>query len=103
MTLAFFPNLIGSDSQLTQLAFASGAIMASHPFEVARVMIVNDETSHITGRAYATLRRLYTNEGVAGLYKGFIPRALHTLPVVMTMGWMIDSTDWGLSLPLPNR
>ena len=68
-----------------------GAILLSHPFEVARVLIVNGETNHITGRTIATLRTLYQNEGVAGLYKGFIPRAIHVLPVLMTFGWAIDS------------
>lgn len=85
--------------------FATGAILASHPFEVARVLIVNGETKHITGRTIATLRTLYQNEGVAGLYKGFIPRALHMLPVLMTIGWMIDSEElnsWKTQLPLPN-
>ena len=73
------------------MLFGFGAILASHPFEVARVLIVNGETSHITGRTYATLQTLYTNEGIAGLYKGFIPRAIHLLPAMMTVSWMIDS------------
>ena len=81
--------------------FAMGGIVASHPFEVARVMIVNGETKHITGRTIATLRTLYQNEGVAGLYKGFIPRAIHMVPVMMTVGWMIDSEEkasWQINL-----
>ena len=87
------------------LTFATGAILASHPFEVARVLIVNGEKSHITGRTIATLRTLYQNEGVAGLYKGFIPRAIHMLPVIMTIGWMIDSEEvnsWSMKIPLQN-
>ena len=106
LALAFVPSFIGSDDQLSQAVFALGAIMVSHPFEVARVLIVNGETSHITGRTYATLRTLYTNEGVAGLYKGFIPRTLHILPVLMTMGWMINAADlnsYRMNMPLSNR
>ena len=52
---AFTPAYMGTDSQLSQLLFGFGAILASHPFEVARVLIANGETSHITGRTYATL------------------------------------------------
>ena len=65
--------------------------MASHPLEVARVLIVNSDTAHITGRTYATLQTLYSNEGIAGLYKGFIPRTLHLLPAMMTVQCLIES------------
>ena len=103
MMTAFIPAVNGSDLQLMHAVFGLGALMISHPFEVARVMIVNGETSHITGRTYATLRTLYTNEGIAGLYKGFIPRTVQLLPVLLTMSWMIDSElmhDWRENLPL---
>ena len=73
------------------MIFGLGAIVASHPFEVARVLIVNGETSHITGRTYATLQTLYSTEGIAGLYKGFIPRTLHLLPAMMTLQCLIES------------
>ena len=76
---------MGTDSQLTSMLFGLGAVTASHPFEVARVLILNSETSSLTGSAHATLISLYRSEGIAGLYKGFIPRALHLLPAVMTV------------------
>ena len=60
-----------------QLLFGIGALLVSHPFEVARVLIVNGEKSGMFGSTNATLRTLYASEGIAGLYKGFIPRTIH--------------------------
>ena len=31
------------------------------------------------------MRGLYANEGVAGLYRGAIPRTIHLLPTVVTL------------------
>jgi len=39
---------------------------------VARVLIVNNGS----GSLDATLKSLYANEGIAGLYRGFIPRTI---------------------------
>lgn len=63
-----------------------GAILISHPFEVARVLIVNNGE----GRLDATLKSLYQNEGVAGLYRGFIPRTIHMLPALMTLNYFVN-------------
>jgi len=60
-----------------QLLFGLGALLVSHPFEVARVLIVNGEKSGMFGSTSATLKTLYASEGIAGLYKGFIPRTIH--------------------------
>ena len=67
------------------MVFGLGAITVSHPFEVARVLILNSESASLTGSAHATLISLYRSEGIAGLYKGFIPRTLHILPAIMTV------------------
>ena len=55
MATALSPIYVGTTDQLTSTLFGLTAVLASHPFEVARVLIVNGETSHITGRTYATL------------------------------------------------
>ena len=42
----------------------------------------------MVGSTWNTLKSMYGTEGVAGLYKGFIPRMIHTFPVVMTLAAM---------------
>jgi len=59
--------------------FALGAVAVSHPFEVARVLVVKNEG----GRTIPTLTALYQAEGIAGLYKGFVPRSLAMVPLLM--------------------
>jgi len=56
--------------------FAFGAILLSHPFEVARVMIVNGEKDQWNGQCWKTLKALYAGEGVVGLYRGFVPSTI---------------------------
>ena len=36
-----------------------------------------------------TLVELAKVEGVAGLYRGFVPRALHMVPVLMTFNYVL--------------
>jgi Mitochondrial carrier protein len=69
-----------------QGVFAMGAILVSHPFEVARVLIVNNGE----GSVGATLKSLYQVEGVAGLYRGFVPRSIHLLPALMTLNYFTN-------------
>ena len=76
LAFAFIPSIVGSDMQSMQALFGMGALLLSHPFEVARVLIVDGEKNHITGRTMATLQSLYKVEGIAGLYKGFVPRTI---------------------------
>ena len=91
MATALSPIYVGTNNQLTSALFGLTAILASHPFEVARVHIVNGETSHLTGRVHATIGTLYKTEGIAGLYKGLIPRTLHLMPAVMTVQWLLNA------------
>jgi hypothetical protein len=75
--------------------FSLGALISSHPFEVARTMIINGETSHLTGQCFRTLQGLYMTEGIAGLYRGFIPRAIYQFPILMTANFALDLSAKG--------
>ena len=55
LSLALVPREYGSDYEPVQALYALGAILISHPFEVARVLIVNNGS----GRLDATLKSLY--------------------------------------------
>ena len=70
-------------------AFALTALLASHPFEVARVLIVN----HESGELRATLRSLWQSEGLVGLYRGFVPRALHLIPLAVGASVLTSPKD----------
>ena len=82
---ALTPGDIGSNDEGTYGLYALRAVIISHPLEVARVLIVNNES----GDVVSTLRALYNAEGIAGLYRGFIPRAMFLTPTLMTMNYMI--------------
>ena len=83
-----------TDFEPIQMLFGLGALLVSHPFEVARVMIVNGEKSRMIGSTASTLQSLYASEGIAGCYKGFIPRTLYTLPIMMAVGWSINTPNF---------
>jgi hypothetical protein len=55
LSLALVPREYGSSFEPLQALYALGAILVSHPFEVARVLIVNNGE----GRLDATLTSLY--------------------------------------------
>ena len=82
---AFLPKTLGNEWMPMDAGFAFGAILLSHPFEVARVLIVCQEKNRMVGSTLQTLQAVYAAEGVAGLYKGFIPRTIHTFPVLFTL------------------
>ena len=86
LSLALVPREYGSDYEPVQALFALGAILVSHPFEVARVLIVNNGS----GKLDATLKSLYASEGIAGLYRGFVPRTIHMLPALMTLNYFTN-------------
>ena len=86
MSLALTPKEMGSKNEGLMGLYALGAALVSHPFEVARVMIVQAEQ----GKTIATLRALFEAEGIAGLYRGFIPRAIHVIPAMMAVNHIID-------------
>ena len=80
--------MIGNTSIPVDAAAMLGAIAIAYPFELARVLIVNQgaNSSTFVGDVVATLRGVYANEGVAGLYRGFTPKALYMLPIMITFG-----------------
>ena len=82
---AFLPKALGNEWMPMDAGFAFGAIVLSHPFEVARVLIVCQEKNRMVGSTLQTLQAVYAAEGVAGLYKGFIPRTIHCFPVLFTL------------------
>ena len=55
----------------------------SHPFEVARVLIVNNGS----GMMVATLKDLVASKGIAGLYAGFIPRTMLLAPTILALNF----------------
>jgi len=82
---AFLPKTLGNEWMPLDAGFALGAVLLSHPFEVARVLIVCQEQNRMIGSTIQTLQGVYSAEGVAGLYKGFIPRTLHVLPLLFSL------------------
>jgi|TARA_B110000503_G_C6827623_1_gene281442 hypothetical protein len=86
MGIALMPKAVGSMDEMIAAVFAVGAVVATHPFEVARVLAVKNNG----GSMIPTLQAVYRAEGIAGLYKGFIPRSLSMAPVVVGMQYMID-------------
>lgn len=86
LSLAFVPRIYGnSDSAFDSLAI-TGAIALSHPLEVARVLVVNgaSQSNDLFGNMAATLRSIYQNEGVAGMYRGLTPRFVFLFPTMLT-------------------
>ena len=85
---AFIPRIIGNNSFGVDCLAATGAIALSHPFELARVLIVNSGTTSSTmiGDPVSTLRAVFQAEGVAGLFRGFTPRAAFQVPIIVTLG-----------------
>mmetsp|Transcript_1014 Transcript_1014/g.1388 ORF Transcript_1014/g.1388 Transcript_1014/m.1388 type:complete len:142 (+) Transcript_1014:354-779(+) len=82
---AFLPKTLGNESLAVDAGFALGAILLSHPFEVARVLIVCKEQNRMIGSTLSTLKSVYSAEGVAGLYKGFVPRTIHLFPLLFSL------------------
>jgi len=39
----------------------------------------------MVGSTFSTLQGMYNAEGVAGLYKGFIPRTIHMFPLLFSL------------------
>lgn len=85
LSTAFLPKTLGNEWMPLDAAFAFGAVLVSHPFEVARTLIVCKEQNRMIGSTFSTLKSLYMNEGVAGLYRGFVPRSIHTVPLIFTL------------------
>ena len=87
LALAFAPRVVGNESLATDAVAITAAVALSHPLEVARVLIVNagSTSSSILGDPVSTLRSVYQNEGVAGMYRGLTPRLAFLLPCMLTL------------------
>ncbi len=87
-TAALFTGLIpgikGSKDEASYALFAFGGVLVSHPFEVAKVLIMHQQS----GWLVPTLQSLYASQGVAGLYRGFIPRAAHQVPLLWSLNYL---------------
>ena len=68
---------------------AIGAVALSHPFEVARVLAVNNGG----GYTHATLRELIASKGVAGLFAGFIPRTIVMAPTLLACNFVLHPRE----------
>lgn len=85
LLLGIQPSKHGISNDLTTGILALGCITLSHPFEVARVHQQYHGNMSLDFRS--TLQDMMARDGVAGVYRGLIPRTLHLLPAYM--GWMI--------------
>ena len=81
MLSALQPSKAGIADDTSSVVLAIGAITLSHPFEVARVHQQYNMSMSLDFRS--TLSTLYAKEGVAGLYRGLIPRTIHMVPAYM--------------------
>ena len=86
LMFSFFPRYYGIHDEASQLLAAVGAVALSHPFEVARVLIVNNGS----GFAHATLRDLVATKGIAGLFAGFIPRTIFMAPSLLALNFVMN-------------
>jgi hypothetical protein len=80
------PTLLGNNGTLITAGYALGGILLSHPFEVARVIVQHKGAgAGMFGDSLQVLRGLYSSEGIAGLYRGAVPRTIHQLPTLMSL------------------
>ena len=86
VSFAFMPRLYGVHDEVFQLLAAVGAVALSHPFEVARVLIINNER----GMMAQTLKDLAANRGVAGLFAGLIPRTIFMAPALLALNFSLN-------------
>ena len=99
MALGFVPQSLGFSYMPLNFLYCAGAVIVSHPFELARVMVQYDKTSGLFGSSWKTITSVYAHEGLTGLFRGLIPRTIHTLPVLMTTSALIDSQKSFLGYP----
>ena len=86
ITAGLIPTLIGNNNTLITLGYALGGILLSHPFEVARVIIQHQgAAAGMCGNGTKVIRGLYSSEGIAGVYRGVVPRTIHQLPTLMSL------------------
>ena len=80
---ALQPSRQGIADDVSSVVLALGAIAVSHPFEVARVHLQYFEKSSALGDAAHVLKTMYAKDGVAGVYRGLIPRTIQMAPAYM--------------------
>lgn len=91
MSLA--PSYNGFDSAALNFLFCSAAITLSHPFEVARVIIQCENGKGMFGKSFKIMKSIFDSEGLTGLYRGFVPRYLHALPIYFLANEAINPTN----------
>jgi hypothetical protein len=86
LSLAYMPRLIGNTEVGVDALAITAVVALSHPLEVSRVLIINGakDSSAMFGNSVATLQSIYASEGVAGMYRGFVPRAIYLFPTMLT-------------------
>ena len=84
ISAGFYPMWTGMNDYATHGIAAVAGCIFSHPFEVARAMIVNNGS----GNALLTLKDLFMAEGVSGLFRGFVPRTLTLAPAIAIFSYM---------------
>lgn len=67
--------------------FSLAGVLLSHPFEVARVIIQHNgsQSGAKVESARKIIRSIYAQEGVAGLYRGVVPRTLTMTPAMVAL------------------
>ena len=88
----FYPSFFDQVYSATSLLFAVGGVWLSHPFEVARVILQHNGEG-LFGNSRQVLRGLYKQEGVAGIYRGVVPRTIHLVPTILTIGALQSVTQ----------
>jgi hypothetical protein len=76
-------------SSLINFGLSTGAVILSHPFEVARVQIQFYQAKQFT---FGSLTQCFASmdDGVLGLFRGLVPRMLTLLPVMMGYSFLRD-------------
>lgn len=85
-SLGLFVHKIGFD-----VTCACFAILVSHPFSVASLRLVaqHADMEPIYKGTLGTLRKIYVDEGLKGLYSGIVPHLLSEVTYIVSMRLLI--------------
>jgi hypothetical protein len=72
----------------TAVAFTIGGIVASHPFEVSRILTVADPQNPL-----ANVGSLFNAQGYEGIFRGLTPRMITLFPLVLAAN-MLNSYEY---------
>lgn len=86
LALGIQPAINGFTQTSVAFLYALGGILLSHPFEVARVHIQTQKANNHFGETFKMMRGIYAIEGLGGLYRGAVPRAISILPLISSIG-----------------